>query len=111
MPPRKDCAKFSECNTCREVGGSFSDGCFEPLGLQKPEALKRTNELSCYEELVAKYDEYLAFLNDANEGPIMMAYAHGWRCSPRLVDKGREFRVEIERLKLSLEQCNHQLSE
>ena len=59
-------------------------------------------ETTGYKALVAKYDEYLAFLNDANEGPITMAHAHGWRCSPRLVEKGEEFRAEIERLKAAL---------
>ena len=50
-------------------------------------------------ELTELYDEYLAFLYEANRGPVGMAYVHGWRCPDEDVKKGQEYRDRIASLK------------
>ena len=56
--------------------------------------------LSC-RALISKLDEYLAFLDKANKGPIIIAHVHGWRCPQQDIDKSKQLRDEIEQLRLS----------
>ncbi len=49
--------------------------------------------------LIAKLEEYLQFINEANEAPISNAYIHGWRCPEEDIEKGKKFREEIKQLK------------
>jgi len=58
--------------------------------------------MSGYKELIAKYDEYLSFLNDAMVDPLWKAHASGWRCPQKLIKKGEKFRAEIEQIKMAL---------
>ena len=50
-------------------------------------------------ELIELYEEYLAFLNMANQAPTQMAYIHGWRCSEEVIKKGAEYRKRIAELR------------
>lgn len=50
-------------------------------------------------ELIALYDEYIDFLNAANETPVTIACIHGWRCQEQDVKKGVEYRLKIDDLK------------
>jgi hypothetical protein len=50
-------------------------------------------------DLIAVYDNYLKFLNEANESPIYLAYAHDWRCPQEDLNKGAEYRMQIGELK------------
>jgi hypothetical protein len=45
--------------------------------------------------VVDLFNEYLSFLDEANEAPITLAYAHGWRCPEKDVEKGKKFREAI----------------
>lgn len=47
------------------------------------------------QNLVRLLEEYIAFLAEANEGPLQMAWVHGWRCSDADFERGKEFRQEI----------------
>lgn len=49
-------------------------------------------------ELIRLLAEYIEFLNNANEGPIVMAALHGWACSQKDIDRGKEFRQRIVEL-------------
>lgn len=55
-----------------------------------------------YSALVQKLDSYIAFLNEANHGPVSVAYAHGWRCPQSDIDKGERLRREIAELREAL---------
>ncbi len=46
-------------------------------------------------EGASQWREYVEFLNTANEGPITMAYVHGWRCPEADVQKGQELRTAL----------------
>lgn len=52
-----------------------------------------------YLELIAKLDEYIMFLDKANEAPTCSAYIHGWRCPENDIKKGEELRKEISKLR------------
>ena len=54
------------------------------------------------ESLIKKLEEYIEFLNKANESPINIASAHGWKCSQQDVEKGQRLRDEIESIKFYL---------
>lgn len=49
--------------------------------------------------LIDELDAYIAWLNEANNGPISLAYAHGWRCPQSDIDKGKQFRERISKLR------------
>lgn len=57
------------------------------------------DKINIYNQLINKFDEYLNFLNEANNGPINIAWIHGWRCSKDDIEKGENLRKEIENLK------------
>ena len=59
-----------------------------------------------YIELIKKYDEYLEFLNNANDDPISVAIAHGWKCREEHITKGIQLRKEISDLKKELQIVN-----
>lgn len=50
-------------------------------------------------ELEKLLEEYIDFLNEANQGAISIAHAHGWRCSEEHIRKGYDFRNKIADLK------------
>ena len=59
-------------------------------------ALKESRQL--YADAKGKietFKEYLQFLYKANEGPISMAHAHGWRCPKEDIEKGEDFREKL----------------
>jgi len=58
---------------------------------------------SDYEELIKTYDEYLEFLQKANESTLSVALAHGWSCDLDDIKEGLYFRNKIEELKTKLE--------
>ncbi len=53
-------------------------------------------------KLISAYDEYLKFLNSANENAITIAWCHGWRASAEQIKKGKQFRAKIKKLKKEL---------
>ena len=57
------------------------------------------DDLNNYKSLVAKYEEYISFLNEANETPIRLAWVHGWRSPLSDLDKGIKHRTRIQELK------------
>jgi len=59
-------------------------------------------KLQNMESLIKKLEEYIEFLNKANESPINIASAHGWKCSQQDVEKGQRLRDEIESIKFYL---------
>lgn len=50
------------------------------------------------DKLIALYQEYIQFLNEANETPIRIASNHGWKCPQKDIDDGIALRFEIEEL-------------
>lgn len=48
---------------------------------------------------ISLWREYEQFLFEQNSVPISIAAAHGWRCSPEVFERGREYRsrLKIER--------------
>lgn len=54
------------------------------------------------QEIVITQDNYLKFLNEANETPIRIASNHGWECSQEDWDKGNAYRLRIDELKSKL---------
>ncbi len=60
---------------------------------------KPLESVSFENDIIKLYDEYLEFLNDANEAPISIAHNHGWKCPKEDIDKGEDFRNRIEFLK------------
>ena len=50
-------------------------------------------------KLINKLDEYIVFLNNVNEGPISLAWIHGWKCPKEDIEKGKQLRKEIEELR------------
>jgi hypothetical protein len=54
-------------------------------------------------KLIETYDNYLKFLNMANNAPCSIAYAHGWKCPDEDIEKGIAFRKEIQELKHIIE--------
>ncbi len=49
-------------------------------------------------EALRLWQEYAAFLNIANEAPIRIAHAHGWRCPDEEVQAGQHYRDRIAAL-------------
>jgi hypothetical protein len=56
----------------------------------------------CVKKLIEAYDEYIKLLAESEKGLIGLAYAHGYRCPPELVNRGEELRAKIAKLKLSV---------
>ena len=52
--------------------------------------------------LIDTYDEYIGLLEKAEGGLLGLAYAHGYRCPPEQVAKGKELRENIAKLKSSV---------
>lgn len=50
-------------------------------------------------ELEKTLIEYIEFLNKANHQPISIAASHGWKCPQQDIEKGIEFRKQIDQLK------------
>jgi len=48
-----------------------------------------------YIALIGKLDDYILFLEGCSKGPASLAYAHGWRCTQKVVDEGVRLRKEI----------------
>ncbi len=53
-------------------------------------------------KLIELYDKYLDYINEANNGPILLASAHGWVCPFKDIKKGIEFRSQITDLKVKV---------
>lgn len=49
--------------------------------------------------LVAKLEEYIHFLEEENNGPTALAWAHGWRCSEEVLARGKRLQEDIVALK------------
>jgi ADP-dependent phosphofructokinase/glucokinase len=49
--------------------------------------------------LIKLYDDYLNFLFHANNEAILIAFAHGWKCTKETYEQGKEYRKKIEDLK------------
>ena len=49
------------------------------------------------EKVIKLYEEYLEFLNKANEVPYSIALVHGWRVDKKDINKGKEYREKIKR--------------
>lgn len=58
------------------------------------------DKIDALRELVKKLDEYIAFLDKANAGPISNAFVHGWRCPQKDIETGDRLRKEIEALRI-----------
>ena len=56
------------------------------------------DEIDRLGKLVVLHERYELFLSDANEGPIGMAYVHGWSCPQKDIEQGERFRQEIAEL-------------
>lgn len=52
--------------------------------------------------LIEKLDNYIDFLNKANNGPISIAHVHGWRCPQDDISTGERLRDEIEMMRKSV---------
>lgn len=52
-----------------------------------------------FRDLINAFDKYIAFLDKANQSPIMLAHVHGWRCPQADIFIGETMRKEIERLR------------
>lgn len=59
------------------------------------ELLSRLNRGQKAIELNKLYKEYIEFINTANEGAILLAHVHGWRCPQDVIDEGERRRKEI----------------
>lgn len=59
------------------------------------------------EALINEYEAYLEFLNEANEGPIGIAYVHGWRCPEVEVQRGKDFRLRLIELRKAARLAAH----
>lgn len=57
------------------------------------------HQLSKKTQLVEKLDEYIAWLNEKNWGPISLAHVHGWRVEEEDRIEGQRRRDEIEALR------------
>jgi len=42
-----------------------------------------------------RWIDYLRWLNGASEGMIAVAWAHGWRCPPEVMEEGKRRRAEL----------------
>lgn len=51
------------------------------------------------EAAIKEYEGYLAFLDQANNSPIMMAFVHGWRCPDADVEQGKAWRDRLTALR------------
>ncbi len=56
-------------------------------------------EMDKINALIDKFDEYITFLDRSSQGPVSVAYAHGWKCDQVTIDKGEALRAEIEELR------------
>lgn len=54
-----------------------------------------------FEKLFAAYDEYISLLAQSEKSMFGLAHVHGYQCPQNLVDRGKELRSEIERLKVA----------
>jgi len=52
-------------------------------------------KLERYETALRLFEEYCEFVNDGNEGAIVLAYNHGWRADQKVVEKGKEYRRKL----------------
>lgn len=53
-------------------------------------------------ELIEAYDEYIKMLSESEASMIGLAYAHGYKCPPKLIARGEELRAKIADLKAKL---------
>jgi len=53
------------------------------------------NKLERYETALELFEEYCEFVNDGNEGAIILAYNHGWRADTKVIEKGKEYRRKL----------------
>jgi len=51
------------------------------------------------EKLIEVYDEYLSFIRDSSDDPILIASTHGWKCPKSIINQGIKFRDKIEKIK------------
>lgn len=52
--------------------------------------------------LIKKQEEYILFLGEHYDEVFSFAFAHGWRDSEDIIDKGKILREEIEQLKAKI---------
>jgi len=69
---------------------------------REKEKARLLKKILAYQKLVIEMQQYIQFLNQANESPIKIASIHGWECPKEDIDKGNEFRQSIELLKQKL---------
>jgi len=53
-------------------------------------------------ELIEAYEEYIQLLSDEEVANLAFLYVHGIRTDPQLVEKGKELREKIKKLKEEL---------
>lgn len=50
-------------------------------------------------ELINAYEEYIDFLSEDYKNIFMIAHTHGFKCSKETIEKGRELRNIIKKLR------------
>lgn len=95
------------CEDCREAEKDemvmVYEGCEKhewPSGMPTScpdcaELAALTSKIEALERQIALWKEYHAFLNKSMEGPIALAWIHGWRCPDDEVKKGADFRAKL----------------
>jgi len=59
---------------------------------------KEIKNIIAHKDVIIELQQYIKFINEANENPINIAALHGWKCPQEDIDKGIEFRDKIEQL-------------